>query len=238
VQNNKIAQSPGAEKGLRLSQEPCSASNTEIRAGVVFSPQSESATGVSRKTATPEAHMPAGDDHQKDWQPTLFPSAVETKKAKSKPGLSDWYCPRCCDLQFRKNKLCRICGLSRDHGVTSLQDLDLNEFLKGHCIEPKTEDLFRNLSPRVQQIVMSGGSLHGAREPTAVLCNRMRKAHTLTKTAARRSADQSSPPVLGFDRKRRIPLKEHPGGTAMAKASDAAAAVCGVAAGHHHDVTS
>lgn len=90
------------------------------------------------------------------------------------PG-QDWYCPNCYDLQFKHNENCRICGISRDKGVTQLTHLDPANFLKGHAIEPHVVQQFNTLPHEVQQQVMSGGSLHGARDPTAVLINRMSK---------------------------------------------------------------
>jgi hypothetical protein len=88
----------------------------------------------------------------------------------------DWYCPKCYDLQFKGNAQCRICGLAREDGVQELSQLDAFKFLDGHDIEERVRQQFENLPPELQQAVMAGGSMHGARDPTAVLINRMSKA--------------------------------------------------------------
>jgi len=92
------------------------------------------------------------------------------------PSANDWYCPNCYDLQFRNNDVCRICGTSREFGVKDISSLDPNTFLAGHDIQPQALEQFRNLPDEQKKVVMSGGSLHGARDPTAVLINRMAKA--------------------------------------------------------------
>lgn len=110
----------------------------------------------------------------------------------------DWYCPICFDLQFRANSKCRMCGLPCEQGVKDLRDLDANQFLQGHRVTAHMATKFRNLAPELQQTVMSGGSLHGARDPTAVLSNRIRKAVSLASASP---SPVSSPVKLGFDRR-------------------------------------
>jgi len=87
----------------------------------------------------------------------------------------DWYCPGCADRQFRKNATCRNCGTPREQGVQSLNELGdpLNIFLKNQSIQPHVEAQLRSLSPDMQKMVIERGSLHGARDPTAVLIKRM-----------------------------------------------------------------
>jgi len=92
------------------------------------------------------------------------------------PGSLDWYCPNCYDLQFRNNDSCRICGTSKEFGVKDISSFNPDNFLRGHQIEPHVVEQFTNLSQEMKQAVMAGGSLHGARDPTAVLINRMVKA--------------------------------------------------------------
>jgi hypothetical protein len=121
----------------------------------------------------------------------------------------DWYCPKCFDLQFRANLKCRMCGLPREHGVTQLEQLDADRFLEGHNVTAYVAARFRSLAPNLQQIVMSGGSLHGARDPTAVLSNRIRRAEALASTTSSR---ESSSIKLGFDRKQKPSQRHFPAG--------------------------
>jgi hypothetical protein len=116
----------------------------------------------------------------------------------------DWYCPKCFDLQFRANLKCRMCGLPREHGVTQLEQLNADRFLEGHNVTAYAAARFRSLAPDLQQTVMSGGSLHGARDPTAVLSNRIRRAEALASTAP---SCESAPIKLGFDRKQKTSLR-------------------------------
>jgi len=87
----------------------------------------------------------------------------------------DWYCPGCADRQFRKNATCRNCGTPREQGVQSLNELPdpLNIFLQNQNIQPHVEAQLRSLQPDMQRMVIERGSLHGARDPTAVLIKRM-----------------------------------------------------------------
>jgi hypothetical protein len=123
----------------------------------------------------------------------------------------DWYCPMCFDLQFRANLKCRMCGLPREEGVTELRDLDANKFLQGHRVTAHVAERFQNLAPGLQQTVMSGGSLHGARDPTAVLSNRIRRAESLVLASAS-PLRGSSPLKLGFDRKQTPSVRQFPAG--------------------------
>jgi hypothetical protein len=113
----------------------------------------------------------------------------------------DWYCPNCFDLQFCSNLRCRMCGLPRDQGVKELRNLDADRFLQGHRVTEYVATRFQNLGPELQQTVMSGGSLHGARDPTAVLADRIRRAEALVCAS---SSQGSSPVKLGFDRKQTV----------------------------------
>jgi len=113
----------------------------------------------------------------------------------------DWYCPNCFDLQFCSNFRCRMCGLPRDQGVIELWNLDADRFLQGHRVTEYVATRFQNLGPEMQQTVMSGGSLHGARDPTAVLADRIRRAEALVCAS---SSQGSSPVKLGFDRKQTV----------------------------------
>lgn len=97
-------------------------------------------------------------------------------KGVASPGALDWYCPNCYDLQFKNNDICRICGTDRAFGVKDITQLDPENFLTGHDIEAERVIEFNSLSTDMKKTVMSGGSLHGARDPTAVLVNRMSKA--------------------------------------------------------------
>lgn len=92
------------------------------------------------------------------------------------PSATDWYCPNCYDLQFKNNDVCRICGTSRDLGVKDISMLDPATFLAGHQIEPHAVEQFLVLSDEAKRAVMSAGSLHGARDPTAVLINRISRS--------------------------------------------------------------
>jgi hypothetical protein len=132
----------------------------------------------------------------------------------------DWYCPTCFDLQFQANDRCRMCGLPRKHGVTDLQHLDAGKFLQGHCVTAHAELQFRNLTPELQQTVMSGGSLHGARDPTAVLYKRMKMALALASKVNKASqhngglSRKPAPIKLSFDKKKNRPgsMSLHPVG--------------------------
>merc|ERR1719277_1023446 len=90
-------------------------------------------------------------------------------------GANDWYCPTCCDRQFKNNATCRICGLSREHGLPNLPAWAADKFLEGYIIEQRVAEQFEALPPKLKQAVMAGGSLHGTRDPTAVLISRMSK---------------------------------------------------------------
>jgi hypothetical protein len=133
----------------------------------------------------------------------------QTQKSTIIPQVGeDWYCPMCFDLQFRANLKCRRCGLPREYGVTEVEHLDADRFLEGHTVTTHVAARFRSLAPNLQQAVMSGGSLHGARDPTAVLSNRIRKAEALATGSSRESA----PIKLGFDRKQKVPMRHFPAG--------------------------
>jgi hypothetical protein len=212
------------ESALGFDQEPCHISRVEESSNTALNTQ---ATGtrnghiVSSMILTTSFSATARDTKVSASSCAAQKPAFE--REHSPKGLVDWYCPRCCDLQFRKKQNCRICGLSRDQGVTLIQDLDVNRFLEGHCIEQATAEQFWGLTTELQHIVMSGGSLHGARNPTAVLCNRIRKAHELAlqrmnssdKDIAVPNMQCSPQPVLAFDRKNKSSLRQRPAGMAL-----------------------
>jgi len=89
----------------------------------------------------------------------------------------DWFCPGCADKQFGKNRTCRNCSTSRDQGVADIDLVPnaLELFLKDKAVDADTIDQFRRLTPEVQKLVMEQGGLFTARDPTAVLRQRMNK---------------------------------------------------------------
>jgi len=97
-----------------------------------------------------------------------------------RPG--DWICPGCMDHQFAKNTTCRRCGtpnpsLGMGAGMSEpSNNPEVEHFLASNSVEPHAATQFRGLPAHVQTLVMSRGSLAGARDPTAVLMARMRQA--------------------------------------------------------------
>jgi len=106
------------------------------------------------------------------------------KPAAMMPG--DWKCPACGDHNFARNLTCRTCGHANENPVTDLTTApvlqtsvaspEVEAFLYKYGIAPHAGEIFRQLKPGLQRLVMDAGSLAGAREPTAVLMSRIGKA--------------------------------------------------------------
>lgn len=89
-----------------------------------------------------------------------------------KPG--DWICPGCLDHQFARNAECRKCGTANPAGTEVPPEVE--GFLGSQTLDQHAIDQFKTLGVALQKLVMSRGSLDGARDPTAVLCRRMAQA--------------------------------------------------------------
>jgi predicted RNA-binding Zn-ribbon protein involved in translation (DUF1610 family) len=101
------------------------------------------------------------------------------KLAARKPG--DWDCPACGDHNFAKNSSCRRCGAPKPDNFMDSADAggyqpDIERYLAENHIEGRGAERFRSLPPDLQVLVMEAGSLAGARDATAVLISRMKKA--------------------------------------------------------------
>merc|ERR1712185_7026 len=92
-------------------------------------------------------------------------------KGQAKPG--DWICPGCLDLQFARNAQCRKCNTPNPNLAP---DPVVDEFLLNFGIQDHAAMRFKTLDKNTQEIIMQRGSLEGARDPTAVLMDRMNKA--------------------------------------------------------------
>jgi len=92
------------------------------------------------------------------------------------PRAGDWYCSNCGDLQFGKNASCRRCGLPREQVDQGKPELDPVNFLAPFAIDEDKKVKFLSMEPELQEQIMLKGSLAGARDPTAVLCQRMGQA--------------------------------------------------------------
>merc|ERR1712228_956249 len=69
----------------------------------------------------------------------------------------------------------KIAGNSRYIDVLSM---DPQDFVAGHNIDPGRQEQFFAMSPEQQHTVMARGSLSTARDPTAVLVQRMTQVRT------------------------------------------------------------
>jgi len=99
------------------------------------------------------------------------------------PRAGDWYCANCQDLQFGKNSACRRCGLPREQVDHGKPELDPVAFLAPYAIDEDKKLAFMKMDAGMQEQIMLKGSLAGARDPTAVLCQRMGQAIQSAKTA-------------------------------------------------------
>merc|ERR1712083_926557 len=89
----------------------------------------------------------------------------------------DWNCPRCNDLQFRRNVVCRRCGCKKPAQAVPIGPLDTSDpegWIAAHSVNEKATDQFRALSHAQQMTVMNKGSLAGARDMSAVLIGRIK----------------------------------------------------------------
>jgi len=95
----------------------------------------------------------------------------------------DWYCAGCADRQFGKNSTCRNCAGPREQGVQDIVDVPnvIDKFLTGRNVEPDVEQRFREQPIDLQKLVMEKGSLFSARDPSAVLSQRMNQFNCLKK---------------------------------------------------------
>lgn len=86
-----------------------------------------------------------------------------------------WYCGGCVDFQFGQNQQCRLCGSPRSEGVQDYYELKdpIEMFLYGHTVEDHVATQLRELPADMQKKVIDGGSLKGARDPTAVIIKRL-----------------------------------------------------------------
>lgn len=97
------------------------------------------------------------------------------QKIGPRPG--DWYCSICNDLQFAKNDVCRMCNTPRSMADTGeAPKLDAVQWVSMFAIEEDKKLQFLNMSADHQEKIIGQGTLHGARDPTAVLVSRMGKA--------------------------------------------------------------
>merc|ERR1712113_747210 len=95
-----------------------------------------------------------------------------------KPG--DWTCTSCGDLQFAKNANCRMCGAPKP-GVKEAREEILkhgqspeNWIAMHPDLELRAKEKFLAMDPKLQLVVMKKGTLHGTRDPTAVLMSRIK----------------------------------------------------------------
>lgn len=103
----------------------------------------------------------------------------------------DWSCPGCGDLQFQKNTACRRCGTGNpSHVATDEMRQKVEHFISQYAFEVYASDQLRNMTSDLQELIIAKGSLHDARDQTAVLIGRMRSARqgtlTVTEFAAQR----------------------------------------------------
>merc|ERR1712039_812004 len=75
-----------------------------------------------------------------------------------------------------------------------LADVEIDTFLESNGISPDACQTFRELAPSLQKLVIDVGSLADARDPTAVLISRMKKArHGELRVAEMRPGDWKCP---------------------------------------------
>lgn len=108
-----------------------------------------------------------------------------------KPG--DWFCPKCSDIVFGKNDACRKCGEERSEeqklanaeriGNLKVQEATHEEVLaflsENSSCEAHAVEKFQALDPKIQKIIMKQGTMGDARDPTAVLMSRIRRANEI-----------------------------------------------------------
>merc|ERR1719310_1058042 len=98
------------------------------------------------------------------------------------PRPGDWYCSVCHDLQFAKNEVCRTCNTPRAMADTGeIPKLDALQWISMFQIDEDKKEQFLGMEPQMQQNIIGEGTLHGARDATAVLVSRMNKFLKLSK---------------------------------------------------------
>jgi len=98
------------------------------------------------------------------------------------PRPGDWYCSVCHDLQFAKNEVCRTCNTPRAMADTGeIPKLDALTWISMFTVEEDKKEQFLNMTTQMQEAIIAEGTLHGARDPTAVLISRMNKQCKISK---------------------------------------------------------
>lgn len=88
----------------------------------------------------------------------------------------DWFCHGCGDTQRKTNPICRRCGSPKPVGGAETAPIDAVAWLSKFNVEERAWTAFRELSDTLQQYVIRRGTLADARDPTALLLARIRKA--------------------------------------------------------------
>jgi len=89
----------------------------------------------------------------------------------------DWECARCGHYNFARNAACRECGAPVKNPLRQDQT---EAFLGQTELDEVAIQQFWDLSPTLQKLVIDAGPLTSARDPSAVLFARMKKARTGT----------------------------------------------------------
>jgi hypothetical protein len=119
-------------------------------------------------------------------------------KGSQGPRQGDWYCSICNDLQFAKNEACRTCNTPRALADTGeVPKLDANQWIAGFQIDEDKKQQFLNMTVAMQEAIISEGTLHGARDPTAVLVSRMNKQCKISKGMYKGAGGSSFGPAGG-----------------------------------------
>eukprot|EP00930_Biecheleria_cincta_P022185 TRINITY_DN1623_c0_g1_i1.p1 TRINITY_DN1623_c0_g1~~TRINITY_DN1623_c0_g1_i1.p1 ORF type:complete len:865 (-),score=163.25 TRINITY_DN1623_c0_g1_i1:176-2740(-) len=129
--------------------------------------------------------------------------AGELRVPQMKPG--DWRCPSCGEHNFARNEVCRRCnqpgdapvedfrheaypppskgysrpqskGYSKGSGYAPPTSARAEKFLDENRIDPEPAKWFRSLEREIQNMVMDAGGMQDARDPSAVLVTRIKKA--------------------------------------------------------------
>merc|ERR1719331_1204627 len=114
------------------------------------------------------------------------------------PRPGDWYCSVCHDLQFAKNEVCRTCNTPRAMADTGeIPKLDALTWISMFTVEEDKKEQFLNMTTQMQEAIISEGTLHGARDPTAVLVSRMNKQCKISKGMYKGAGGSSFGPAGG-----------------------------------------
>lgn len=169
-------------------------------------------------------HQLQQQQQQQDWQWQWQQQAAWKGGSKGAVGPSPahgvqqyWACQRCQIFNPASTLTCPQCGAScnaeiaanfgtaarmpaEDRGSPEHQAM-VQQFLSNNTIQPHAVQQFMQLTPQQQQNVMERGSLHDARDPTAVLISRIAKSDA---TVERRAGDWNCPTCGDFQFQRNI----------------------------------